>query len=145
MPMANNENIKRYLAYWFQLGKRVVIGNGVATLLPQFVYKGDRYSQEFEDCWQRITSPESGDCYLEGTNETIAQLLTSVWEIIPCGRCNMPVPMKKLGISPETCPCHNLLSWPNTELPAPRSAVNNQEQLKGIRDRLLENFSSKSQ
>lgn len=142
--MANEKDVKKYLAYWFQLGKGVVIANGVANLLPQPVYRGDLYSQEFEECWQRIISLESGDCYLEGTNETIAQLLTPAWEIIPCGRCNMPIPIRNVGMPAEVCPCSDLPGWPNTDLPAPRSAVNNQERLIGIRDRLLENLSSKT-
>jgi hypothetical protein len=141
--MANQENVKKYLAYWFQLGKRVVIGNGATHLLPQPVYRGNIYSQEFEDCWQRIISLESGDCYLEGTNETIAELLTPAWEMMPCSRCNMPIPMRNIGMPAEVCPCSNLPGWPNTDLPAPRSAINDQERLIGIRDRLLQNLSAK--
>jgi hypothetical protein len=148
--MASQKNVKRYLAYWFQLGKKVVINNGAATLQPREVINGDRYSDEFENCWQKIISPESGDCYLEGTQETIAELLTPAWEVSPCARCSMPVPVRNVGMPPLLCPCFDLTNWPNTELPAPRSPVNNQEQLTAIRDRvarptgdqLLNNLSS---
>lgn len=138
--MATKEEVKRYLSFWFQLGKRVVVGNGGTSLLPQPIFQGDRYSQEFEECWQKIILPSSGDCYLEGTNETIAQMLTPAWEILACSRCTMPVPMRNMGMPPEACPCSTLPSWPNTELPIPRHPVSNQEQLKVIRDRILQNL-----
>ncbi|MBD2346572.1 hypothetical protein [Anabaena subtropica] len=136
--MATKEEVKRYLTHWFQLGKKVVIGNEGTHLLPQPIFQGDRYSQEFEDCWQKILLSSSGDCYLEGTEETIAELLTPAWEMISCGRCSMPVPMRNLGMPPLSCPCSNLGGWPNTELPTPRSPISNQEQLMAIRNRLVE-------
>jgi len=135
--MASEQEVKRYLAYWFQLGKRVVIRNGEDTLRPQTVLSGHRYSQEFEECWQTILSPESGNCYLENTNETIAQLLTPGWEVSPCSRCSMPVPVRSAGMPPEACPCNDIPSWPNTTIPAPRSPVDSQDQFVEIRDRLL--------
>ncbi|AFY36326.1 hypothetical protein [Calothrix sp. PCC 7507] len=142
--MATEQEVKQYLAYWFQLGKKVVTGNGAANLLPQPVLKGDRYSAEFEECWQQILSQSTGDCYLEGTHETIAELLTSAWEMQPCSRCEMPIPLRSLGMPALSCPCNTLPSWPNTELPAPRNPVSNQEQLILIRDRLSGNISSPS-
>ncbi len=135
--MASQQEVKQYLAYWFQLGKKVVFGNGEVRLLPQQVIKGDRYSDEFEECWQKIISPEAGDCYLEGTQETIEQLLTAAWEVNQCARCTMPVPVSNVGMPPELCPCNDLSNWPNTELPQPRSPVNTKDQLTAIRDRLL--------
>ncbi len=141
--MASKHEVKQYLAYWFQLGKKVMTNNGSASLLPQPVIEGDRYSDEFERTWQQIISPETGDCYLEGTQETIAELLTPSWEMSNCGRCTMPVPVRSLGMPPELCPCNDLANWPNTELPLPRSPVNNQEQLTAICDR-LNNISSTS-
>jgi hypothetical protein len=140
--MASRQEVKKYLAYWFQLGKRVVIGNGKDTLRPKSVIAGDRYSEEFEECWQKVTSPQAGNCYLEGTQETIAELLTPAWEMHTCARCCMPIPVKSLGMPPELCPCNDLPTWPNTELPLPRSPVNSQQKLKSIRDRLLDNNSS---
>ncbi|NDJ24894.1 hypothetical protein GS682_25265 [Nostoc sp. B(2019)] len=140
--MATKQEVRGYLAYWFQLGKRVITGNGQASFLPQPVLEGDRYSQEFEECWQKILSPESGDCYLEGTQETIADLLTSEWDMLPCSRCAMPVAARNIGMPALLCPCNNLPNWPNTELPAPRSPINSQEQLVLIRKRLLDNLPS---
>ncbi|HEY9611064.1 hypothetical protein [Allocoleopsis sp.] len=134
--MASEQQVKRYLAYWFQLGKKVLIHNGDSAVLPQSVIAGDRYSEEFEKIWQLILSPESGDCYLEATNERIAELLTPKWLIEPCVRCDMPVPMINIGLPPELCPCNDLPTWPNTEIPAPREPISNQTQLREIRDRL---------
>ncbi|MEG4942360.1 hypothetical protein [Microcoleus sp. F4-D5] len=134
--MASESEVRKYIAYWFQLGKKVFIRNGSEALLPESVIAGDRYSSEFEDCWQKIISPDSGDCYLQGTNETISQLLTPAWEISPCARCAMPVVFQQTGMPPESCPCDDLANWPDTEIPQPRSPVSNQLQLSGIRDRL---------
>ncbi|MBE9052579.1 hypothetical protein IQ243_19555 [Nostocales cyanobacterium LEGE 11386] len=135
--MATKQEVRRYLAYWFQLGKKVVTSNGQASFLPQPVLNGDRYSEEFEECWQKIISQTTGDCYLEGTYETISELLTPVWEMSPCGRCEMPVPVRSLGMPALLCPCNNLPDWPNTELPAPRCPISTQEQLIAIRERLI--------
>ena len=59
--MASENQVREYIAYWFQLGKKVLIRNGSEALLPQPVITGDRYSHEFEECWQKIISPDSGD------------------------------------------------------------------------------------
>lgn len=133
--MASEQKVKQYLAYWFQLGKKVLTPNG-QTILPQPVIQGDRYSQEFEDCWRHILAA-SGDSHLEGTEQSIAQLLTPAWELADCARCSMPVPVRSVGIASLFCPCNDLATWPNTEIPAPRSPVNSQAQLTDIRDRLL--------
>jgi hypothetical protein len=135
--MASESEVRKYIAYWFQLGKKVLIRNGSEALLPNSVIAGDRYSNEFEECWQKILSPKSGDCYLQGTNETIAQLLTPAWEISACARCAMPVVVRDSGMPPECCPCYDLPNWPDSEMPQPRSPVCSQSQLSGIRDRLF--------
>lgn len=134
--MASEKQVKRYLAYWFQLGKKVVIRNGQSTLQPKSVIAGDRYSEEFESIWQQVTSPTNGDCYLEGTQQTIAELLSPLWTVNPCARCDMPVPVINVGMPPELCPCSDVPNWPNTELPAPREPVSSQNRLQAIRDRL---------
>ena len=134
--MASEQQVKRYLAYWFQLGKKVVIRNGQSARLPQPIMAGDRYSQEFENLWKEILSPESGDCNLEGTEETIAELLTPQWQLESCSRCDMPIPMRTVGMPAAACPCCDLSTWPNTELPLPRSAICSQTRLCDIRERL---------
>ena len=142
--MATEQDVKRYLAYWFQLGKQVIVGGGRAYLLPQPVLKGDRYSEEFEECWQEIRSV-AGECHLEGTDETIAELLSPAWELLPCSRCDMPIAMRNVGMPALFCPCHSLPTWPNTELPSPRNPISSQEQLKSIRDRLWQRSPSSNQ
>ncbi len=134
--MASSDQVKRYLAYWFQLGKPVVINNGETQVLPQPVIQGDRYSPEFEICWQRISAKGGRDCYLEGTIQTIEELLSPTWEIDPCARCEMPVPVMSLGFHSFPCPCFDLPSWPNSDLPQPRSPVDSRAKLDQIRSRL---------
>lgn len=136
--MASPEQVRQYLAYWFQLGKPVWVKGGQAKLLPQPVISGDRYSPEFEACWQQLLSPTSGDCYLEATHQTIHELLSPAWEINPCVRCAMPVPIASVGMPSLNCPCIDLPLWPNTELPQPRLPISSQAQLSQIRDRLLQ-------
>lgn len=134
--MASEQVVKQYVAYWFQLGKKVIIGGSGKAVLPQPIMQGEVYSQEFEKCWQLITSPEARDSHLEGTPETISELLTDTWQVMPCARCTMPVPLLNVGIASLTCPCNDLSNWPNLELPAPRSPVNSQAKLTDIRDRV---------
>jgi hypothetical protein len=134
--MASEEQVKRYLSYWFQLGKKVVIDDGREAVRPEPVIQGNRYSQAFENIWQQILSFDRGDCHLQGTSQTIAELLSSEWDVSPCARCEMPVPVRDLGMPPDLCPCHDLSTWPNTELPTPRDPVNSQDRLGRIRDRL---------
>lgn len=134
--MASEQHVRQYLAYWFQLGKRVLVQNGQQALSPRPVIQGDRYSDDFEACWQIIRSPQSGDCYLEGTAPTIAELLSPAWEINPCSRCSMPVPLRCVGVPSLECPCLDLPGWPNLDIPQPRSPVSSQDSLLKIRDRL---------
>lgn len=134
--MALQHQVKQYLAYWMQLGKKVLIRNGEVALGSPLVVQGDRYSPEFEDCWQQVLLPLSGDCYLEGTHETIAELLSPTWEINLCGRCEMPIPMRTIGMPPQCCPCNDLLGWPNLDLPVPRSPISTNACLEKICQRL---------
>ncbi len=135
--MASKTEVKKYLAYWFQLGKKVFIKNGAASLQPRIIVDGESYSEDFEECWQEILSSKSGECYLEGTQQTVDELLSPEWLLGYCCRCSMPVPLKILGLPPSLCPCNDLPNWPDTELPPPREPVQSQNQLTQIRDRLL--------
>ena len=130
------EEIKCYIAHWFQLGKRVYSSKTQTFLLHQSVIEVGKYSEEFEDCWQYILSPESGDCYLEGTEQTVTELLSSDWEVIPCSLCEMPIPVRIAGKGQVSCPCNDLPGWPNLDLPLPRSPVNSGESLNQIQERL---------
>jgi hypothetical protein len=134
--MASATEVKNYLAHWFQLGKKLVWRNGEAELLPSKILQGDRFSSEFEECWQKIISVNGQDCYLIGAEATIEELLTPAWTINHCARCAMPVPMVEVGIQPLDCACSDLDNWPNTELPNPHSPINSQTKLSSISQRL---------
>ncbi|WP_448563206.1 hypothetical protein [Trichothermofontia sp.] len=134
--MATPTEVRKYLACWFQLGKCVFLRNGQGALLPDPVIWGDRYSDAFEECWQRVTAPDAGDCYLEGTQQTIQQLLDAQWELLPCARCTMPVPICSRGVTSVPCPCSDLQGWPNLDLPLPRQPVSTRDHLRDICRRL---------
>lgn len=136
MHMASEQEVKTYLAYWFLLGKKVVLPRQQDAVCPHLVFEGQDYSPEFEQCWQQIVSPNNQDSYLEGTEQTIEELLSSKWEIIDCAKCKMPIPIVSLGIQSLGCPCGDLELWPNTELPKPKSPVNSQNQINRILERL---------
>ncbi|MBE7381885.1 MAG: hypothetical protein F6J95_010795 [Leptolyngbya sp. SIO1E4] len=133
--MASVSQVRAYLAYWFQLGKPIVFQKEQNECLPCPIFQGDRFSQAFETCWQRIVQNAS-DCYLQGTDQTAADLLTENWEITGCARCTMPVPMPVNVVAPTACPCHDLPLWPNNEVPQPRMRINGNNHLEGICDRL---------
>ncbi|MGV2827854.1 hypothetical protein [Myxosarcina sp. GI1(2024)] len=137
--MASEQKVKRYLAYWFQLGKKLLWRNGQKEFLPSSIIQKDRYSAEFEECWQQVLSAGGKEYALEGTDNTVEELLSSGWNIDSCARCDMPVPVTDLGIQELSCPCSDLDNWPNTQLPQPRSPVNTQQQLNKIKSRLSAN------
>lgn len=134
--MASQQQVKQYLAYWFLVGKKVYIHNGQAVRQPESVLQRDRFSAEFEACWQEILSPESGHCYLQGTDQTIEELLSSDWDVEPCARCQMPIPLKHSGVKTGPCPCIDLENWPNEDLPMPHLPIDNQKHLSDISQRL---------
>ena len=134
--MASSEQVKHYLAYWFQLGKKLLSNEGKIINLEGLVVKGDRYSSEFENCWQEITALEGANYHLEGTDTTIKDLLTSAWNITPCARCSMPIPVLESGVQTTNCPCFDMPQWPNFELPFPRIPVQSNSRLSNINNRL---------
>jgi hypothetical protein len=134
--MAAAHLVKQYLAQWFQLGQKIHLQNGEVSLLPERVFLAHNYTPEFEACWARAIAPESGDCYLAGTSETIGQLLSPEWDIVSCARCQMPVPLVVAGVSSLDCPCASLDNWPNNEVPKPISPLKAESKLVAIRKRL---------
>ena len=72
-----------FLAHWFQLGKPVVLAGDRDECLPCPVYYKNGYSQSFEECWQRIMESRGEGCYLKGTTQTVAEMMTSGWEVTP--------------------------------------------------------------
>ncbi|WP_159787729.1 hypothetical protein [Sodalinema gerasimenkoae] len=134
--MASETQVKKYLADWFQLGKTLVVDQQLQ--LPSPLFEGSRYSEAFEHCWRSVCCPQLRHrSYLEGTEISIAELLDDRWDITACARCAMPIPLPISGIGGSVCPCHDLPSWPNTDLPQPRQPVNTQIGLREICRRLV--------
>lgn len=133
--MASEQQVKQYLAHWFQLGRRV-FGPQDTVLCPSLVIAGDRYSAAFEACWQTIAQQGGQDFYLEGTIQTIAELLTPAWEVERCSRCPMLVPMRVGGMPTGWCPCSEIPSWPNFDVPQPRLPGNHRRHLSHIHARV---------
>lgn len=133
--MASVHKVQFYLSYWFQLGKPVVFEKSQTECLPSPVFRGTKYSEAFEQCWQKINHQPS-QCFLRGTNESVADLLSDKWDIVSCARCPMPLPMPVRGIKLSPCPCADLPTWPNSEVPQPRSGVCTSTHLDDIRQRL---------
>lgn len=136
--MASPNLVKQFLACWLQLGKKIYLQNGTEILsTPNTIIQGNKYSDEFEKIWAMILSENSGDCYLDGTTNTVRELLTSAWEIHPCSRCQMPVALITRGIQPIGCPCSDLENWPNKKLPIPRPPVDSLAKIREINERIL--------
>lgn len=139
--MADLLDVKSYLACWFQLGKSVtaLTPAGQRRIKPHRVLALEGLSKEFDDCWHRI-SAQPDRCYLEGTDETIADLLSDRWQIDPCSRCGLPIPLIHSGPYPGgPCPCATLTTWPNDQTIPPRFPGNESpsvERFDRIRNRL---------
>ncbi|AGF52507.1 slr0217 [Synechocystis sp. PCC 6803] len=134
--MADAIEVKNYLGHWFQLGRAVIFPKSNEVVLPSPIFAGQRFSRAFEDCWQRILTSRE-DCYLEGTEQTLQSLLSGDWEIISCARCALPVPLSHSQIPNSLCPCVEVESWPNLELPLPRLPANQVCTLRKVQERLI--------
>lgn len=140
--MASSGEVKKYLAHWFQLGKGVVNEGDGSVYLPESIIRGDRYSDEFERCWQTLMQANHQKLYLRGTQQSLADLLSPAWEITSCARCDMPIPTNYKQMPETPCTCDDLSNWPNENLPRPRLPVNSQEHLGRLRSRLEQNSTS---
>ncbi|MEM9003418.1 MAG: hypothetical protein AAGE59_07830 [Cyanobacteria bacterium P01_F01_bin.86] len=134
--MASVSQVQAYLAYWFQLGKPIIFHKSQTQCLPSPIFQGNQFSEAFQECWQQVAQ-DTSDCHLQGTDQTIADLLAGEWDITECARCEMPVPMPVRLVDSSACPCNDMPTWPNDEIPQPRMGVDNGHHLQGIRDRLL--------
>jgi len=137
--MASVQKVQSYLSYWFQLGKPVLFEHDSSQCLPVPIFQDTEYSPAFQQCWGRIMQHPS-ECFLRGTDESVADLLSEEWEIVGCARCPMPMPMPVRGIKVAPCPCADLPSWPNSEMPHPRDGVCTHEQLGNLQQRLNARF-----
>jgi hypothetical protein len=134
--MSNYDAVKKYFAQWLQMGKKVFIQSQNKLVGVSCVVRGESYTNEFEQLWAEISDPRSGDVYLDGTNESIQELLSPKWEVVSCARCEMPIP---IGMGPQAaqiCPCNDLGCYPNLEAIAPREPVITAKHLSSIMSRL---------
>jgi hypothetical protein len=136
--MASQIEVREFLAHWFQLGKPVVLAGNRGVCLPSPIFHGGEYSGSFEDCWHQIMATSGQDCYLDGTTQSIAEMLSPAWDITACARCAMPIAIPIAGTMTHLCPCNDLEGWPNTEVPMPRTAVDNRDQLRALQQRLAQ-------
>lgn len=136
--MASPQEVQTYLAYWFQLGKPIHLNNGQTTQRPEPVLEGNRFSRAFQDCWQAVIAVNGRDCYLDGANETIEELLSPHWEITNCALCSIPTTMSAVMPVAGLCSCGDMESWPNDELPAPHMPINNKKHFSRLKTRLNE-------
>lgn len=136
--MASSEQVKQYIASWLQLGRSILVEDNGDTrgISAAKVIEGDRYTQDFEEIWQLISTSKSDRSYLQGTNETVAQLLAPSWEIVHCSLCNMLIALPQVGAKAAPCPCHDLSGWPDNNLPIPTGAHDSQFSLQKICQRL---------
>jgi hypothetical protein len=135
------EQVKRYFAYWFQVGKPVILPVGDRRMLPDPGVSGDRYSDSFEACWAELLQPKNQDAYLEGTKHTLKELLSDRWDILSCARCTMPVPIDTIGLD-VGCPCSDLSNWPDVNIPTPHDPVSTRNQLGSINQRLQDRLAN---
>ena len=134
--MASPTQVRAYLASWFQLNRSVVISSTAERLCPHQVIAHGDYSLAFEDCWRTLENLEWKDCYLEGTQQTLAELLSDQWDVVACARCTLPIPMPLSLTKSLECPCGDLPSWPNNQIPLPHLPVDNQRALGSICNRV---------
>ena len=134
--MASATQVRDFLAHWFQLGKPVLLPGNRGQRLPVPIFRQGQYSQEFEECWRQIMITHGQDCYLSGCHQSIATLLSPAWDVTACARCSMPVYLPTLGLTDSPCPCNDLSTWPNYDVPMPRPAVQDDQHLSQIQARL---------
>lgn len=131
--MATPTELRHYLSHWFQLGKRLIINGTPHSITPTL--NTDRPSPEFETIWQQaLAQPHLA--HLEGSDKTISELLTGNWDIIECARCDMPIPLKKAGITDNACVCDDMTTWPNSDTLAPHNPINTNDRLLQLRHHL---------
>jgi hypothetical protein len=131
--MATHQELRHYLAHWFQLGKPLIL-KGVPHIITPTL-NTDRPSEEFEQLWEEILqAPHLAS--LEGSETTLGELLSGNWEIMDCARCEMPIPLKNSGTLTNHCICQDMETWPNSDTLAPHNPIDDHDRLQQLRHRL---------
>ena len=129
--MATSTEIKGFLARWLQLGKSIEpVGEG-QPFKPNRVLSLQGYSREFEDWWDEFQG-NSSQWVLSGSPNPLSELFRPEWEISSCARCDMPIPLRVAGVNDTSCPCNDLPTWPNLELPHPHTPGDTEHKLRQI-------------
>jgi hypothetical protein len=135
--MASRTLVKNYVAQWMQMGKPVSLSTQGEQVRLYKILQGEKYSPSFNQLWDEISTTKAQEAYLNGTNQTISDLLSNKWEIIACARCNLLVPSIDIGPrTPVCCPCDDLPNHPNLELVSPHVPVTLASHLDDLCDRL---------
>lgn len=136
--MASRTFVKNYIAQWMQMGKSVSLSTQGEQVSIYKILDGEEYSSSFNKLWDEISTTKADQAYLDGTDQTINDLLSDRWEIIGCARCSLLVPSLDLGPRvPVCCPCNDLPSHPNLDLVAPHVPVKLSTAINGLCDRLI--------
>lgn len=136
--MATEEEVKSYLAYWFQVGKNVEIGTNreKKNVNKIFSLSSNEYSQEFNSLWEKIVE-EADTSFLEDTSFSIKKLLSSEIEIVACSVCNAIV-ASGIFFTNNSCICSNIPLWPNLDIPQPKKLLDSNCALLKIVQKLME-------
>ena len=137
--MASRTLVKNYLAQWMQMGKSITLSNHGEKVSIHKILQGEKYSDQFNQLWDQISTTKAEEAHLSGTDQSISDLLSNNWEIIGCARCNLLVPSLDLGARvPVCCPCDDLPNHPNLDLVAPHHPTTLVNHLDQLCDRLAQ-------
>lgn len=132
--MASKTEVKEYLAYWMQLGRKLVVADRLVSL--DQVVAGDHYTTRFEEIWQE-SQAQAEFTSLEGSEVSLKQLFAPTYELLDCPRCHLPLPSPDLGPRPaQSCPCDHLKLLPNLDTVPPRLPIDTGAKLRSIYQRL---------
>ena len=136
--MASRTLVKNYIAQWMQMGKSISLSTQGKQVSIYKIINGEEYSSLFNKLWDEISTTKADEAYLDGTDQTIDDLLSDRWEIIGCARCSLLVPSLDLGPRvPVCCPCDDLPTHPNLDLVAPHVPVKLSTAINELCDRLI--------
>lgn len=144
--MASRTLVKTYLAQWMQMGKSVHLVQQNKEIFIHKIIQGEKYSSGFNQLWLEISTTKAQEAYLNGTDQTISDLLSNRWEIIPCARCNLLLPCLDMGArKPISCPCDDLIGHPNLDSIAPHPPIKTLNHLDNLCDRLTQKLAQQDE
>lgn len=115
--MATKKELKAYVALWMQLGKTLEYKE--KTMLCPDIRNIYGYTKEYDDFWEDVWKKKDY-VYLSYVNQSLGELNKEEWSLDFCAYCQMPSPLKVLGVTTDSCICGDLYLHPNKNLPLPR-------------------------